>query len=199
MRPCQRCTNSAVNSRMKPPRQIRSTRLSSSAACNAVSKPARSLPNGLLSMTRVGIRLSRAFARPGASALFEITTTISAGKPFALAASISAVIFDPRPEIRIATRRLIASPCQVEMAVINHAVFTFGGNDFAQQNNAFAAFAENFGDRLDGVGFDDRDHPDAAIEGAQQFEFGDASLRREPFEHREYRQPGQIDADAEMF
>ena len=53
-----------------------------------------------------------AFARssPAASARLEITTAISAGKSAGLAASISAAMFDPRPEIRMATRRFITAP-----------------------------------------------------------------------------------------
>ena len=106
--PYQRCTNSAVNSRMNPPRQISSIFFSSSARCSIASKPARSLPNGLLSMTMVGTPLAAARSSPGASARLEITATISAGKSAAFAASISAAMLDPRPEIRMAVRRFIA-------------------------------------------------------------------------------------------
>src|SRR5258707_12177071 len=88
-------------------------------------------------MATAGTPPSRAFASPAASALLEMTTTISAGKSWRRAASTSAVMFDPRPEIRMATRRFMASPCQVEMAVIDHAVLARGGNDFAPQNRAF--------------------------------------------------------------
>src|SRR4051812_2796427 len=198
MRPCQRRTKAAVNSRMKPPRQIRSTRNSSSADCSLASKPARSFPNGLLSIATVGMPLSRALASPPASALLEMTTTISAGKSCALAASTSAVIFDPRPEIRMATRRFMASPFKREMAVIDHAVLAGRRDDFAEQNHAFAGLGENLHDLLHRVGFDDGDHADAAVERAQQFKFGDAALLGEPLEHRKHRQPREIDADPEM-
>src|SRR4051812_10752610 len=198
MRPCQRRTKAAVNSRMKPPRQIRSTRNSSSADCSLASKPARSFPNGLLSIATVGMPLSRALASPPASALLEMTTTISAGKSCALAASTSAVMFDPRPDIRMATRRFMASPCKIEMAVIEHAMLAGGGNDLAQQHSAFAGLGEHIHDLIEGVGLDDRDHADAAVEGAQQFKLGNAALLGEPFEHRQHRHPRKVDAGAEM-
>src|SRR6266702_1979984 len=172
IRPYQRWTNSAVNSGMNPPRQISSTFLSSSTRCSIASKPARSLPNGLLSMTVVGIPLAAAFSRPPASARLEMTVTISAGKSAALADSISAAMFEPRPEIRMATRRFMASPRQVQMAVIDPAMralmVTLRRNHFAEQRHALAACDENLGNLVDRIGFHDRDHADAAVEGAQQ-------------------------------
>src|SRR5882757_5759699 len=147
-------------------------------------------------MATAGTPLSRAFTSPPASALLEMTTTISAGKSWRRAASISAVMFDPRPEIRMATRRFMVSPCQIEMAVIDHAVLAGGGNDFAQQHNAFTGLGEDIHDPLDRIGFDDGDHADAAVEGSQQFELGNAALRGEPLEHRQHRQARKVDADA---
>src|SRR5947209_11114434 len=143
--------------------------------------------------------LSRALASPPASALLEMTTTISAGKSCALAASTSAVMFDPRPEIRMATRRFMASPFKIEMAVIDHAVLARGGNDLTQQHHAFAGFGQKFHDLGGRVGPDDGDHADAAVEGAQQFELGDAALPGKPLEHRQHRQSCKVDADTEMF
>src|SRR6202140_2210378 len=199
MRPYQRCTNSAVNKRMNPPRQIRSIRCWSSAACSSASNAARSLPNGLLSMTPVAMPLAAAFSSPPASARLEITRTISAGKSAAAAASIKAAMFDPRPEIRIATRRFMASPGEIEMTVIDHAVVAGGRDHLAQLGNGLAGRGEDLGDLFDRVGLDDGDHADAAVEGSQQLELGDAALLRQPFEHRQHRQPRQVDADAEMF
>src|SRR4051794_14608385 len=167
MRPCQRCTKGVVNSRMKPPRQIRSTRRSSSTDCSFASKPARSWPYALLSMAMAAMPASRARNSPAASVLLEMTTTISAGKSCALAASTSAVMFDPRPEIRMATRRFIVSPCQIEMAVIDHTVLAGGGNDFAEQYSALAGLGEDIHHLIYGIGLDDGDHADAAVEGAQ--------------------------------
>src|SRR6266436_991498 len=198
IRPYQRCTNSAVNNRMKPPRQISSTLCWYNADCKTASNAARSLPNGLLSIDTVGMSLAFARSRPPASARLEITTTISAGKSSAVAARISAAMFDPRPEIRIATRRFMASPCQIEMTVIDYAMFTRGRDHLAQKHNALAALRESVGDLLDGIRLHDGDHADAAIEGAQQFEFGDAPLLCQPFEDRQHRKPCKINPDAEM-
>src|ERR1700690_2719358 len=158
IRPCQRCTNSAVNNRMKPPRQISSTLCWSSADCNAASNAARSLPNGLLSMVSAGMPLALARSRPPASDRLEITTTISAGKSFSLAASISAAMFDPRPEIRMATRRFIASPRQIEVTVIDHAMLPLGLDHLAQQRDVLSGFRQNVGDLCNGVRSHDRDH-----------------------------------------
>src|SRR5216683_268777 len=158
IRPYQRCTNSAVNNRMKPPRQISSIWCWSSTDCSAASNAARSLPKGLLSMVTAGTPHARAFSRPPASERLEITTAILAGKSSAAAALISAAIFDPRPEIRIATRRFMASPCQVEMTVIDDAMFTRGRDHLAQQRNALAALGENAGDMFDGIRLHDSDH-----------------------------------------
>src|ERR1700733_7688048 len=139
IRPCQRCTKSAVNKRMNPPRQIGSIWYSSSVACRTASNAARSLPNGLLSMVTVGTPLAPAFARPPASALLEITTAIFAGKSAAVAASIKAAMFDPRPEIRIATRRFMASPCEIELTVIDHAILALRRDYLAEQCDGLAA------------------------------------------------------------
>jgi hypothetical protein len=46
-----------------------------------------------------------------------ITRAISAGKSSSLAALINAAMFDPRPEIRIATRRFMASPCETDLTM----------------------------------------------------------------------------------
>ena len=68
-------------------------------------------------MVAVGTPLAVAFPRPPASARLEITTAISAGKSFSVAALINAAMFDPRPEIRIATRRFMASPCEIDLTM----------------------------------------------------------------------------------
>jgi hypothetical protein len=47
----------------------------------------------------------------------EITTAISAGKSAARAAAINAAMFDPRPEIRMATRRFMASPWEIDLTM----------------------------------------------------------------------------------
>src|SRR6202161_2205757 len=198
IRPNQRCTNSAVSNRMNPPRQIRSILCWSSADCRTASNAARSLPKGWLSMVTAAIPLCRAFSRPPASARLEITTTISAGKSASRAASISAAMFDPRPEIRMATRRFIASPRQIEMTVIDHAMLALGLDHLAQQHDVLSGFGQIVGPLCNGVRSYDRNHADAAVEGAQQLKFSDAPLLRQPFEDRQHRKARKIDPDTEM-
>ena len=54
-----------------------------------------------------------AVARPPASGRFDNTSTISAGQVLSFAASISAAMLEPRPEIRTATRlRLMSYPAR---------------------------------------------------------------------------------------
>ena len=69
----------------------------------------------------------------------------------ALAASINAAMFDPRPEIRMATRRFMVSPRQIEMTVINHAMLALGRDHFAQQCHGLTALSENGGDLGDRI------------------------------------------------
>ena len=111
IRPYQRCTNSAVNSRMKPARQISSIRCWSSAACSTASKAARSLPNGLLSITSGRDARGRwpFRARPHPRGWKSRPRSRPENPPQPRPRS-SAAMFDPRPEIRIATRRFMASP-----------------------------------------------------------------------------------------
>src|SRR2546421_13128163 len=100
-------------------------------------------------MTVVAMPLAAAFSRPPASARLEITVTISAGKSGAFAASISAAMFDPRPEIRMATRRFMRSPRQVQMTIIDHAILALRRDHFAQKGNGLAALGEDFRDLVD--------------------------------------------------
>src|SRR5437763_810203 len=81
-----------------------------------------------------------------------------------VAASMSAAMFDPRPEIRIATRRFMASPRQVEVTVIDHAMIAGSRDHFAQQRHALAALSQNVRDLIEGVLLHDRNHADAAVE-----------------------------------
>jgi len=84
------------------------------------------------------------------------------------------------------------------MTVINHAIFAGRRDHFAQQCDALAALRENIGDLFDGIRLHDRDHADAAVEGAQQFELCDAPLLCQPLENRQHRQTRKIYPDAEM-
>src|SRR5882762_11570129 len=99
-------------------------------------------------MAMAGMPLALAFSSPPASARLDTTTAISAGKSFCRAASISAAMFDPRPEIRMATRRFITSPRQIEVTVIDDAMFARGRDHFAEQRDVLAACGKHFGDLL---------------------------------------------------
>src|SRR6185437_10934643 len=88
---------------------------------------------------------------PGASARLEKTTAISAGKSGAAAALISAAMLEPRPEIRMATRRFIISPRQIEVSVIDDPVLALGRDHLAEQADALAARGQNIGDRVEPV------------------------------------------------
>src|SRR5688572_27191047 len=90
-------------------------------------------------MISTGTPAARALAVPVASDLFEKTTAISAGKSRARAASISALMFEPRPEIRMATRRFIGSQSQVEVVVVDDALFTGRFDDVAEMRYGLAA------------------------------------------------------------
>ena len=85
------------------------------------------------------------------------------------------------------------------MAIIDHAMLAFGRDHLAQQRYALAGFREDFGDRFNSLRLHDGDHADPAIEGAQQFEFGDPPPLRQPFEDRQHRQARKIDSDAKVF
>jgi hypothetical protein len=60
-------------------------------------------------------------------------------------------MFDPRPEIRMATRRFMTSPRQIEMTVIDHAMFGLGVDHLAQQRDVLSGFRQNLGDLNNGV------------------------------------------------
>src|SRR5260370_26587239 len=84
------------------------------------------------------------------------------------------------------------------MTVVDHARFAGSRDHLAKKAEAFAALGKYLGDSLDCVRLHDGDHADAAVEGAQQFEFGDAPLLSQPFEHREHGNTRKVDPDPEM-
>src|SRR6516162_965020 len=127
-----------------------------------------------------------------------MTRAISAGKSGAAAALISAAMLEPRPEIRMATRRFMVLQREIEVAVIDDAMLAFGRDHLAELRHRLAGVGEDPHYLVDGIGLDDRDHTDAAVEGAQHFELGDPAPRRQPFEHGQDRQTSEIDTDAEM-
>jgi hypothetical protein len=165
-------------------------------ACSTASNAARSLPNGLLSMTTSRCRSFGLLEPAGIGAVGNHDARSRPENP-RFAASISAAMFDPRPEIRMATRRFIASPRQIEVTVIDHAMLARGRDHFAEQRDGLAASVKNVGDLLDRIGFT------MAIMPMPQLKVRSIRVRRcrparQPFEHRQHRQPREIDADAEM-
>ena len=73
------------------------------------------------------------------------------------------------------------------MAVIDDAMLARGRNDLTEHRHGLAIGGEDFAHLLDRVRLHDRDHADAAIEGAQHFRFGDVAGAGEPLEERQDR------------
>src|SRR5437773_3694574 len=90
------------------------------------------------------------------------------------------------------------SPCEIKMTVVDHARFACGRDHLAQKHDAFSALGKYLGDLLDCIRLHDGDQADAAVEGAQQFEFGDAPLLCQPFEDRQHGNTRKVDPDGEM-
>src|SRR3972149_2676891 len=140
---------------------------------------------------------ARAISRPPASGRFDSTSTISAGKLLSFAASISAALLEPRPEMRMAPRlRLMPSP-EIEFAVVDDARLVGGAHHFAKSHHAFARARESFGDRGGIFGRGDDDHADAAVEGAQHFVLRNIAFAGEPLEQRRHRHFAEIDTRAQ--
>ena len=149
IRPYQRCTNSAVNSRMNPPRQISSTRFSSSADCSLRLERRAILAERLAfdddGRDAGGLRLRKP---AGIRAVGNHDDDL--GRKILRFCSL-----DQRGHVRSAPgdqdgdAAFMASPPQIEMAVIDHAVFASGLDHLAQQRNALAASRENVDDLLD--------------------------------------------------
>ncbi len=87
---------------------------------------------------------------------------------------------------------------EIEMAVVNDTSFIAGDDHVTEQRNALTGLRQHVRDLLNRITAHDRDHSDTAIEGSKHFAFGYAALMRQPFEHRKYRQPGEIDPHTEI-
>ena len=85
------------------------------------------------------------------------------------------------------------------MAVVNDTSFIAGDDHITEQRNAFTGLRQHVHDLLNRITAHDRDHPDTAIEGSKHSRSANAALMRQPFEHRKYRQPGEIDPHTESF
>src|SRR6185295_4614977 len=127
----------------------------------------------------------RACARPAASGRLDSTSATSAGYSDPFAASISAVMLEPRPEIRTATRFLsMRLPGEIEMSGKADTRAVPGDrHDRPELCHRFPAGGEGHCDRIGAALVRHHHHADPAVEGAQHLRFGNASGAGEPFEH----------------
>src|SRR6478735_6007573 len=144
--------------------------LRSSSNCTAFSKAARS-GCARWSTTAVTIPAAAARANPGASGRLASTNSITAGNDGSAAASSNADIFEPRPEIRIAVlMRVISGASESEGAGVDYrSLPRVTRDDGSHANRDLPCGSKRLGNGVRLTGFDDRDHADAAVEGAQHF------------------------------
>ena len=88
---------------------------------------------------------ARARPSPAASGLLDTTSAISAGYDGSFAASINAVILEPRPEMRTATRLPVCS-LKIEMPVVDDAAVA--GFKGAEGHHALASASQCSADRV---------------------------------------------------
>ena len=133
-------------------------------------------------MTSVAMPAACAVASPPAFGRFDATSTISAGKVLSFAASISAAMLEPRPEIRTATRLRLMSPSiwpEIERAIIRDARAAGRAIHLAEREGAFRRPCVKAAVDASGIGRpSDDDHADAAVEGAQHLVLRDAAFGR---------------------
>src|ERR1700723_2987483 len=103
IRPRHRSTKDGLNTRMNPARQTISTEAEVSLVSSAASKPA--FPAwARKSIASAATPTLRADDRPAAAGSSDRTSTISAEKSGDRAASIKALMLEPRPDMRTAVR-----------------------------------------------------------------------------------------------
>ena len=194
-------TNHGVSSRMKPARQTSSIR----CACKLVLQ--RALERlAVLAERRVvddGGRDAggaRRAASPGASGRWKRPARSRPDRPASFAASISATMLEPRPEIRMATR---LRAMRVTLRCRGGRCRSRAARPSARRRARRAARRVS-PSRLSTAatlsaarGVDHGDHADAAVERAQHFRLGDAAGLRQPVEHRQHRDAREVDARAE--
>src|SRR5215213_3995494 len=107
-------------------------------------------------------------------------------------------MFEPRPEIRTATRlRAISSPGEVKVSGIADAgPAGLIGPNRAEPHDRAAHTAQHCGDAIRIFQVYHRNHTDAAIERAQHFGLRDAADGGEPAEYRQHRNACEIDLRA---
>ena len=152
-------------------------------ACSARSNASRSLPNWRVidDVGRDAVRAGALRAR-GVGLVGDARARSRPDSVGSFAASISAAMLEPRPEIRTATRlRAMASSAKVEACrcSVTRGLPLAAGTTSPSRTHRLAFALEHRGDRVGLARLDHRDHADAAVEGAQHFLLGDAAgLRR---------------------
>src|ERR1051326_3785366 len=120
---------------------------------------------------------------PCAEGSLETTRTISAGNEAFFAASISATMLEPRPEIRTATR-FRAMGLEPQRAVISDARLVLRrARHFTDRRHLLTFTPKHLHDGVCLARLDHRDHADAAVEGSQHLVLGDIAHLGEPLEH----------------
>src|SRR5689334_10438441 len=134
---------------------------------------------------------SPAMARPPAAAMLEKTSAMSCGQSAAAAASSRAFMFEPRPEIRTATRARsammgrgpgVTRAPRIRSAGDGAALLT--GFDRADDAGALACFGQCRAHCLRLGRRDDRDHADPAVEGPRELARLDVALCLEEGDQR---------------
>src|SRR6185295_17424246 len=141
-----------------------------------------------------GTDFDLATASPLAPDLLDKTRAISAGKLRAFAASISALMFEPRPEMRMATRLRATLRSEVESARVGDMRCAIDHRDLADPRHRLTDFREGRRHRVGFVTSRDHDHARAAVEGAKHFGFVNSAGMREPPEHGRHANFREIDS-----
>src|SRR6476660_1604123 len=139
-----------------------------------------------------------AYSNPPASGRLLITcVTAPSMRPFA-AASITAAMFEPRPEIRIVMRA--SAMCGAGLAAAakrpsaDDRVWRAVGprNDFADVERRLARALQRGDGRRDVAGADRQHHADTAVEDTMHLVVRDVALRLQPVENRRARPPRPV-------
>src|SRR6202165_3077022 len=138
----------------------------------------------------VAMPRSAASARPAASVRLLMTAMTSPSILPSPTASSIALMFDPRPEIRITSRFMIADPLNNDRA--RRAGFLL--LDRADAVGRFAQCCEPIDRCLRCCGIDDQHQTDAAVEYAVHLGAGDLARTLQPVEDRRPRPAGRVDA-----
>src|SRR5450755_929243 len=168
--------------RMNPARTTRSGACASIAAASACSNASRS-GYARWSTAVAATPRSDAIARPCASGRLLMTATTSAAILRSRAASSIAVMFEPRPDIRMTSRFMIVDAALwLDDDRARRARFSL--LDGADEIRRFAERSETIDRFLRRAAIDDQHHADAAVEYANHFGARDISRALKPVEYR---------------